>query len=146
MQAGIAIEQFTEEQRDLWSTVDRLWSQSRSRDSSLIGLSLHPQYVGWDTSADLPHNKEAAIKSVTGETPALQSYSLFPHSVQVYDHVVGVVHYSYSATVRPHAALPIEVTGKWTEVYLRQGHQWTMVAVSGRPDSPLVRQGVQTAA
>jgi hypothetical protein len=76
----------------------------------------------------------------------LQSYALFPHSVEVYDHIVGVVHYSYSATVQPRVGTLLAITGKWTEVYLRQSDQWTMIAVSGRPDSPLDPQNVQAAA
>jgi hypothetical protein len=111
-----------------------LWEQSQSRDRVLIGASIHPQYVGWNMSAELPHGKEAAIASVGGDAPELRNYSLFPHSVQVYEHVVGVVHYSYQATVQPRGGAPLVVTGKWTEVYLRQSNAWAMVAVSGRPD------------
>jgi hypothetical protein len=111
-----------------------LWELSQSRDRELIGASIHPQYVGWDMAAELPHGKEAAIASVSGDAPELRHYSLFPHSVQVYEHVLGVVHYSYQATVQPHGGAPLAATGKWTEVYLRQNNAWTMVAVSGRPD------------
>jgi hypothetical protein len=85
-------------------------------------------------SAELPHGKDAAIASVVGDAPEVKRYSLTPHSIHVYEHVVGVVHYSYQATVEPHGTAPLAVTGKWTEVYLRQNHAWVMVAVSGRPD------------
>lgn len=123
------------EQRELWDRVCQLWAQSQGRDRTLIGSSIHPQYVGWDMSAELPHDKEAAIGSVVGDAPELRNYTLIPHSVQVYDHVVGVVHYSYQATVQPRGSTPLAVTGKWTEVYLRQKDAWVMVAVSGRPNS-----------
>jgi len=137
VRTSIAIQGLSQEQRELWDRVDELWAQSRSRDRALIGSALHPQYVGWDMSTELPHDKDSAIESVTGDTPVLQRYSLFPHSVQVYEHKVGVVHYSYRATVEPRVGMPLDVTGKWTEVYLKQGDQWTMVAVSGRPDASL---------
>jgi hypothetical protein len=91
-------------------------------------------------STELPHDKRAAVASVTDDTPELMDYVLFPHSIQAYDNVVGVVHYSYRATVQPRGASPLDVTGKWTEVYLRQDNGWLMVAVSGRPDhSPQVQ-------
>jgi hypothetical protein len=89
-------------------------------------------------STELPHDKSAAVASVTGDTPDLIDYVLFPHSIQAYDQVVGVVHYSYRARVQTRGASPLDVTGKWTEVYLRQDNEWVMVAVSGRPD-PLPR-------
>jgi hypothetical protein len=134
VQASLDVAALSEEQRDLWDRVCQLWAQSQSRDRTLIAASIHPQYVGWDMSADQPHHKDAAIASVVGDAPELKSYILAPHSVQVYDHVVGVVHYSYQATVQPHGAASLAVTGKWTEVYLRQADAWVMVAVSGRPD------------
>jgi hypothetical protein len=47
---------------------------------------------------------------------------------------VGIVHYSYSASVLSKGSPTVVVTGKWTEVYLRQAGEWIMIAVSGRPD------------
>jgi hypothetical protein len=129
------------EQRELWDRVCQLWELSRDRDRALVDAAIHPQYVGWDMSSDLPHSKEAAMASVIGDAPELRNYTLSPHSIQVYGHVVGVVHYSYEAMVQPSSATPLVVTGKWTEVYLRQNNEWLMVAVSGRPNpSPQGRQ------
>lgn len=140
MPRSLALETLSPEQRELWDCVCGLWEQSRSRDRTLIGAAIHPQYVGWDMSTELPHDKRAAVASVTDDTPELMDYVLFPHSIQAYDNVVGVVHYSYRATVQPRGASPLDVTGKWTEVYLRQDNGWLMVAVSGRPDpSPQVQ-------
>jgi hypothetical protein len=59
---------------------------------------------------------------------------LQPLSVEVYDEHVGIVHYSYSASVLSKGSPTVVVTGKWTEVYLRQAGEWIMIAVSGRPD------------
>jgi hypothetical protein len=132
--ASIAVEALSSARRGLWDQVCRLWAQSRSRDREAIRAAIHPNYVGWDMSAELPHDREAAVGSVSGDAPELMDYTLFPHSVQIYDRRVGVVHYSYRATVQPRAAESLEVTGKWTEVYLKEGSHWAMVAVSGRPD------------
>lgn len=141
MSASFTLEKPSPEQRDLWDRVCELWEQARGRDRTLIEASIHPQYVGWDMSAELPHDKAAAVASVTDDTPELKGYALFPLSIQAYDHTVGIVHYTYQATVQPRGAAPLDVTGKWTEVYLRQGNEWMMIAVSGRPDPSL---GAQT--
>lgn len=127
------IESLSTEQRELWAQACRLWEQSRAGDRAGIRAAIHPRYVGWDMSTDLPHDKDAAVASVAGSAQALEEYELFPHSVQIYDDVVGVVHYSYRVTVDPHGAAPFGVTGKWTEVYLRQMNEWTMISVSGIP-------------
>jgi hypothetical protein len=90
--------------------------------------------VGWDMSASLPHDREAAVLSASGDSPELLEYQLRPLSVQVYEGEVGIVHYSYSAMVARNDA-PISVTGRWSEVYLMRHGRWTMISVSGRPDA-----------
>jgi hypothetical protein len=87
-------------------------------------------------SAPLPHDRDAAVGSLLGDSPELREYELHPLSVQVYEGQVGVVHYTYSAMIAPRAESPINVTGKWSEVYVKQGGTWTMISVSGRPDVP----------
>jgi hypothetical protein len=129
------IAELSKEQLELWGRVVELWSLSQARDRQAIESALHPDYTGWDMSTEEPHDREAAVHSVLGDSPQLADYVLQPRSVQVYDHRVGVVHYAYSATVAPHSSEQITVTGKWTEVYLRQNDVWLMIAVSGRPDT-----------
>jgi len=125
---------FSPEQRELWKHVADLWAMSKGRDEALIRATLRPDYVGWDMSAPLPHDRDAAVRSVSGNSAELRTYELHPLSVQIYDGKVGVVHYAYSATVVPAGASPVGVTGKWSEVYLRQDGAWTMISVSGGPD------------
>ena len=133
---ALPISDFSAEQRELWDRVGELWALSKSRDEPRIRSALHPQYVGWDMSNPLPHDRDAAVRSVSGAAPALNEYELHPLSVRIYDRQVGVVHYSYAARVASKGKRPVSVTGKWSEVYLRQGGVWTMVSVSGRPDHP----------
>lgn len=89
----------------------------------------------------MTHDRDAAVQSVLGDAPTVTGYELTPLSIEVYDHVVGVVHYSYSASVQPKNAAPLQITGKWSEVYLKQGAQWVMISVSGKPDSPEADSG-----
>jgi hypothetical protein len=122
------------EEQLLWKRVNELWALSLTRDPARIRSALHPLYVGWDMSSPSPHDRELAVNSVVeGALPIVQ-YKLQPLSVRVYDNRVGVVHYRYTAIVVPKDATPVEVTGGWTEVYLKESQEWIMIAVSGRPD------------
>ena len=141
MTIQLPIVDFSPEQRELWKRVLDLWALSKSRDEGQIRPALHARYVGWDMSAPLPHDRDAAVRSVSGDSRGLHEYELHPLSVQVYDGRVGVVHYSYSATIVPRSERPIRVAGKWSEVYLKQGGAWTMISVSGRPDVILKADG-----
>ena len=132
----LPIIEFSQEQRELWEHVGNLWAMSKERDERKIRATLHPQYVGWDMNAALPHDREAAVQSVLGDSPALCEYDLRPLSVQIYEGQVGVAHYSYSAKVLPRNGQTLAVTGRWSEVYLKQDGRWIMVSVSGKPDEP----------
>jgi hypothetical protein len=127
----------TREQQELWQRVNELWSLSLARDPEKIRSALHPRYVGWDMNRPAPHDREAAIRSVVSDTRGVTRYELVPRSIEVYDRAVGVVHYAYSAWMAPGNAARDRVTGKWSEVYLKQNGQWVMISVSGRPDQPI---------
>lgn len=131
------------EQQELWRRVNELWAMSLERSADRIRSALHPRYAGWDMNSPVPHGREEAIQSVLGDSPEVRAYQLRPLGIEVYDHVAGIVHYSYSATVAPQGANAFAVTGKWTEIYLKQGGQWIMIGVSGRPDSPAGGSGTQ---
>lgn len=132
----LPINNFSPEQSELWERVLGLWALSKGRDKNQIRSTLHPDYVGWDMSTPLPHDREAAVGSVTDNSPVLQEYELQPLSVQVYEHCVGIAHYSYTATVIPKGGEATRATGKWSEIYLKQGDTWQMISVSGKPDEP----------
>lgn len=124
------------EQQELWQRVNELWSLSLERDAEKIRDTLHPQYVGWDMNSPAPHDREAAVQAVAGDAPVVTAYELTPLSIEVYDHTVGIAHYVYSASIAPNHAAPVRITGKWSEVYLKQNAQWVMISVSGKPDLP----------
>jgi hypothetical protein len=127
---------FSTEQQELWNRVGELWALAKARAERQIRSTLHPDYVGWDLNTPLPHDRDAAVRSVCGTSTELVEYELHPLSVQIYERKVGVVHYSYSAVLTPKGARPIDITGKWSEVYLKHDGAWKMISVSGRPDTP----------
>lgn len=134
--SDLRIDDLSLEQQELWRRVKDLWAMSLERSAEKIRDTFHPRYVGWDMNSPAPHDREAAVQSLLGDSPVVKDYQLRPLSIEVYDHVVGIVHYTYSATVVPHGAMSFQTTGKWTEIYLKQGGQWVMVGVGGRPDNP----------
>jgi len=124
----------TSEELDLWHRVQRLWELSAKNDAEHIRMALHPNYMGWDMSAPTIHDREQAVASASGLSASLIEYNLEPLSVRLYEGTTGVVHYRYTATVQTKDVRHIHVSGQWTEVYVKQGQRWLMVAVSGRPD------------
>jgi ketosteroid isomerase-like protein len=52
-------------------------------------------------------------------------------SVEVYDGVVGVAHYTFEAEVAAPRGKTEKVSGRWTEVYLKKDNEWLMISVEG---------------
>ncbi|ACG72798.1 hypothetical protein AnaeK_1569 [Anaeromyxobacter sp. K] len=122
-----------EAQAQLWSRVDALWRLSSTHDVALVRDALHPSYTGWVTGLPGPHDKEAAVAAVGPSSPRVLSYGLTPLGITVFDGIVGVVHYRYTAEVEAGTG-STTVNGRWTESYLRRNGEWLMISVSGGPD------------
>ncbi len=106
-----------------------------TRDMDRIGPALHPDYTGWVTGTEAPHDRKAAVASVGPSSPRLIAYELTPLAVRVFEGRAGVVHYSYVAHVESESDAAKPIGGRWTEVYLRNdAGEWIMIAVSGGPD------------
>jgi hypothetical protein len=121
------------EQAALWERVEELWRLSVSGSTGAVREALHPDYVGWVTSRGRPFDRAAAMASVEADFRRIRTYTLSPLSVRLFDGLVGVVHYAYTAEVACGAAT-VTVSGRWTEVYLRRAGRWSQIAVSGGPD------------
>lgn len=125
------------DERDLWHRVQQLWELSMHPDAALVRQALHPDYVGWDMNTASPHSRDAAVQSVADAPGRTVAYSLDPLSVRVYEGKTGVAHYRYDAVVESQGGQRLSIRGAWTEVYVKSGPRWLMVAVSGRPGPAL---------
>lgn len=128
------LNEFTEEQRDLWAHVEALWKMAVAQDTVSASDALHPNYVGWVTGQPRPHGRDVAIASIAPSSPRVLSYQLNPLSIAVFDSVAAVVHYTYIADVQSAEGASKAVSGRWSEMYLRKNGRWIMVSVSGGPD------------
>ncbi len=127
--------ELSQEQRQLWARCEELWKLSITREALPIRTALHPDYTGWLTGAERPHDREAAVASVGPSSPRVVAYQLTPLAVRVFEGRAGVIHYSYFAEVESEKDVTKAVGGRWTEVYLRNdAAEWIMIAVSGGPD------------
>ncbi len=123
-----------DEEQLLWEHVQMLWELARRRETAPVRKLLHPDYTGWVTGLDRPHDYEAAVASVGPDSPRILRYRLQPLKVTIFDHEVGVVHYRYQAEVEAAGGASQTIAGRWTEVYKRRGRGWLMISVSGGPD------------
>jgi hypothetical protein len=123
-------EPLSPQQKELWERVEELWRLLQRRDIAAIRAAIHPQYIGWEVSSLLPHDRDFALKAAETD-PHIVDFRLFPMHVEVYDGLVGVALYTFEADVTAAKGKTEKVSGKWTEVYLKKDGVWLMISVSG---------------
>lgn len=124
--ANLSAEEIT-----LWSRVKELWKCSLERDYQTIDNAIHPNYTGWDNKSLVPHDRKYAIHSVTDNSFDLLDYQLHPLGVTVYDHQAGIANYRYQARISDMQENVRVIKGRWTEIYLREKQNWTLIGVHG---------------
>ncbi len=55
-------EPLSTEQKELWDRVEELWRLLQRRDIAAMRAAIHPQYIGWEASSLLPHDRDFALK------------------------------------------------------------------------------------
>lgn len=130
-----------DEQRSLWDRVIELWDMAVRKDVDAIRAALHPRYLGWERGSPRPHDRDFAVNSVTASRAQVTHYDLQPLGVEVYDGRVGVAHYVYMATVVDSSGAARVISGRWTEVHLKEGPQWLMISVQGGPEAEAAATG-----
>jgi hypothetical protein len=123
-------EPLSPEQQELWDRVHDLWRFLRQRDIAAIKAAIHPQYIGWEASSLLPHDRDFALKAAETD-PKIVDFHLYPMRIEVYEGLVGVAHYTFEAEVATPKGKAENVSGRWTEVYLKKDNVWLMISVQG---------------
>jgi hypothetical protein len=123
-------EPLSREQQELWDRVHELWRLLQQRDIAAIKAAIHPQYIGWEAGSLLPHDRDFALKAAETD-PKIVDFHLFPMSVEVYDGIAGIAHYTFEAEVASPKGKSEMVSGRWTEVYLKKDNVWLLIGVQG---------------
>ena len=133
--AHLTIENMAEAEKLLWDRVSQLWKCSEICDMNTIEQAIHPEYIGWDNTSLLPHDRSYAINSIIDKSVRLLEYSLFPLGISVYDEQVGIVNYRYKADISDVRNNIRNLKGRWTEIYLNKNNDWILIGVHGGPES-----------
>ncbi len=131
---NLASKNLSVEERALWNRVSQLWKCSVDQDIQTIDKAIHPKYIGWDNNSLLPHNRDYALQSVTDKSVRLLDYNLNPLGITVYEQQVGIANYRYRANISDIQKNVRVIKGRWTEIYLRENQNWTLIGVHGGPE------------
>lgn len=118
-------------QSALWARVQELWRAVSKGDADGLRSGLHPRFSGWENASPIPHDREFNVASNTQHDAEVANLLLQPLRIDVFDDSVGVVHYCFRVLLRDEHGGSRAAGGRWTEVYLRKGDTWLMIAAHG---------------
>ncbi len=132
MLAGnLARQEMTPDQLELWARVEEVWRLSTKKDGEGVRSVLHPRFSSWESGSPIPQDRDLTIASATRHALSVTHYQLHPMRIETFDGHVGVVHYYFRALLEDAAGESRGASGRWTEVYVRKGESWLMIASHG---------------
>lgn len=119
-------------QKEVWSNVETYWRLDAAGDTQAFLAYFHADYKGWGYDSTLPGSKERAAKFVTHahKTSKTLVYDLQPAAVRVHGEM-AYVHYFWTRLVKDVEGKEKRETGRWTDILIKEGAKWVMIADHG---------------
>jgi hypothetical protein len=134
--AGAASAQtWNAEQQDIWKFEELQWKMSADKDLTWIDKMVHPNLSYWDVSQPAPQNKASLTRwnRYSNSSNTTLEQEIFPISITVTGNV-AVVQYRYE-TARENSQKTREtVTGRYTDILVKDGGRWLFLAWAGGED------------
>ena len=119
-------------QKGVWKTVEAHWKIDAQGDLEGFLSYIHPDFRGWSYQDPLPGDK-ASVKRWAGHRMQREKtllHELKPVSIQIYGDVAVVLYY-YTEVVKDAEGKETTRSGRWTDVWLKQGDGWVAIGWHG---------------
>jgi hypothetical protein len=123
------------EQQEVWKLEEQQWQMSKDKDASWIDKMVHPNVSYWDVDQPGPQNKASLVRWNRYNTSngTVLEQELFLNSVTITGNV-AVVQYSYTRAMENYKKERETVTGRYTDVLVKEGGRWLFIAWAGGDD------------
>jgi len=130
--APLAAQQWSEAQKEVWKNVETYSKLAAEGDLEGFLSYYHPDFLGWDYQTDLPDDKTSRSKwrSYSFQTTKTLVYEVKPVGIKIHGNV-AIVHYYYHGIVKDAEDRVIVNRASWTDILLKQGDKWVMIADHG---------------
>ena len=123
------------EQQELWKLEDQQWKMSADKDASWIDKMVHPNLSYWDNDQAAPRNRASLSRwnRYSNANSTVQEQELFPISMTITGNV-AVAQYRYTVARENYKKEREVVSGRYTDVFIKDGGQWKFIAWAGGDD------------
>ena len=130
-----AAQTWTPEQKEIWGFEEKQWTMAKDKDLSWIDTMVHPSISYWAVDRPAPQNKASLQRwnRYESSNSTVLEREIFPISATITGNV-AVVQYTY-VVARENAKKEREtVTGRYTDVLIKEGGRWLFIAWAGGDD------------
>ena len=122
------------EQQEIWRLEDQQWRMAAAKDYTWIETMVHPNLSFWTTGEPMPRNKASLSRwSRSDSASTTTQWEVFPISVTITGNV-AVAQYRYQVASVNYKKEPETVTGRYTDVFIKDGTRWLFIAWAGGED------------
>lgn len=116
-------------QKEIWKVEEETMAAFDKGDVEKLMSYIHPEYRGSGHGSPLPIDKGIARKQVEQmmKTYKVTYYSMQPTAIQVFGNT-AIAHYILTMSTKSLDGKEAEVQTAWTDVFVKQGDKWLVVA------------------
>lgn len=120
------------DQADVWATVERQWNAAESDDKEWYGELLADEFAGWENSSPAPRNRASTEMwdRVMDGVNTMKAHELYPLSIVVREDV-AVAHYLYTSVNEDKDGNIKTENGRYTDTLVRTEQGWKFLAWHG---------------
>ena len=130
-----AAQTWSTEQQEVWKLEEQQWKMSAEKDASWIDKMVHTNLSYWDNDQVAPQNKASLVRwnrYNSGNSTVLEQ-EIFPISVTITGNI-AVAQYRYSQARENTKKERETVSGRYTDVLVKDGGRWMFIAWAGGED------------
>lgn len=133
---GVAAAQtWSPEQQEIWRLEEQQWRLAAAKDLSWIETMVHPNLNFWQSDQPMPRGRASLARWARYDSTnsTVREQELFPISVTITGNV-AVAQYRYQVASENYKKERETVTGRYTDVFIREGNRWLFIAWAGGDD------------
>jgi uncharacterized protein DUF4440 len=126
---------WSREQQEIWKLEEQQWQMAKEKDLSWIDKMVHPNLSYWDNDQVAPQTKASLTRwnRYSNRNTTVLEQELHPISVTITG-IVAVAQYRYTIARENYKKERENFTGRYTDVFMRDGGQWKFIAWAGGDD------------
>jgi hypothetical protein len=123
------------EQQEIWKVEELQWKLSAAKDDSWIEKMVHPNLSYWENDKGAPQTRASLQRwsRYQNESGTVLVQELFPSAITVTGNI-AVVQYRYLMARENYKKERETISGRYTDVLLKDGGKWLFIGWSGGDD------------